>query len=120
MRGGSTAPEGGFQVKLSEMNSRQKKAFKNVYYAARDYIGGMENSMSDNPEDSDEYKGCAAALGDHAGLVEMIYQMAITDIFDEGSVQFGKSAEAFMRDVRFCDKEWIMERVERQVVKLGY
>ena len=107
-------------MKFSEMNARQKKAYKNVYYAARDYIGGLENTISDNSEDSEEHISAKASLGNHAGLVEMIYNMAITDIFDEGAVFFGKAAEAYMKDIRFCGKDWIMERIERQVVKLGY
>lgn len=107
-------------MKLSEMNARQKKAYKNVYYAARDCIGGLENTISDNPDDSAECISATASLKDHTGLVETIYDMAITDIYDEGCVRFGKAAEAFMKDIRFCGKEWIMERVDRQVVKLGY
>jgi hypothetical protein len=107
-------------MKLSEMNARQKKAYKNVYYAARDCIGGLENTISDNPVESEDHINAKASLGNHAGLVEMIYRMAITDIFDEGCVRFGKAAEAYMKDIRFCGKEWIMERVERQVTKLGY
>ncbi len=107
-------------MKISEMNARQKKAYKNVYYAARDYIGGLENTISDNPEDSEEHISAKATLSNHAGLVEIIYQEATTNIFDEGAVYFGKAAEAYMKDIRFCGKDWITERVERQVVKLGY
>lgn len=43
-------------MKVSEMNQRQKKAFYNIKYAAYDLIGGLENTLMDYPEDSDEYK----------------------------------------------------------------
>lgn len=32
-------------MKISEMNARQKKAFYNVYWAANDLIGGLENTL---------------------------------------------------------------------------
>lgn len=107
-------------MQISEMNARQKKAYKNVYHAARDYIGGLENGTYDHPKSSQDYKDYMNALNDHDGLVNEIYHMAITDIYDEGYVRFGKGAESYMKDIRFCGKDWIMERVEKQVVKLGY
>lgn len=107
-------------MKFSEMNARQKKAYKNVYYAARDLIGGLENTISDNPEGSEERTKATAYLSDHDALVAAIYDMSITDIYDEGAVYFGKEAEAHMKDIRFCGKDWITERIERQVVNLGY
>ena len=43
-------------MKVSEMNARQKKAFYNIKYAAYWHIGGLENALMDNAEDSDEYR----------------------------------------------------------------
>lgn len=107
-------------MKISEMNVRQKKAFKNIYYAARNHIGGLENGTYDNPEGSQAYNDYLTALNDHAGLVAEIYHMATTDIYDEGFVSFGKGAEAYMRDIRFCGRDWLMEPIKTQVKKLGY
>jgi len=108
-------------MKIADMNARQKKAYKNVYHAARDYIGGLENGVSDNatsdPKTAQDYQ---AALDNRDGLIETIYNMAITDIYEDGACTFGERAKAQIRDIRFCGKDWIMERVERQVTKLGY
>ena len=59
-------------MKISEMNVRQKKAFFNVYWAANDLIGGLENTLLDYPEDSDEYKSAYAFLNDHDRLVKTL------------------------------------------------
>jgi len=107
-------------VKTSEMNERQKKAFFNIKYAACDLIGGLENAASDYPAGSKEHQNAKEALADHAALVSLIYSMATTDIYQEGSVSFGNAAASYIKDIRFCGKEWLMERVESRVRKLGY
>jgi hypothetical protein len=107
-------------MKLSEMNARQQKAFRNILHAANFHIGGLENGMLDNPEGSQAYNDYKAGLSDHQWLVDEIYRMATTEIYDEGGCSFGKCAESIMKDVRFCGKTWLMERVEARVAKLGY
>ena len=67
-------------MKVSEMNARQKKAFYNIKYAAYWRIGGLENTLMDNAEDSDEYRAAKAELADHDGLVATIYEMATTEV----------------------------------------
>ena len=107
-------------MKISEMNTQQKKAFYNIRNAADYLIGGLENTMEDYPEDSEEYQEAQATLKDHDFLVSQIYDLALTEIFLEGANIFGKAAEAYLKDIRFCGKEWLMERVEKQVTKAGY
>ena len=107
-------------MKISEMNTQQKKAFYNIRNAADYLIGGLENTMEDYPEDSEEYQEAQATLDDHDFLVNQIYDLALTEIFLEGANIFGKAAEAYLKDIRFCGKEWLMERVEKQVTKAGY
>jgi hypothetical protein len=107
-------------MKLSEMNARQQKAFKNIYHAANFHIGGIENGVMDYSEGSEEHKEFTARLEDHIGLVDDIYNMAITDVYGDGSCSFGKGAESFLKDIRFCGKNWLMERVEARVKKMGY
>ena len=65
-----TENEKEFTMKVSEMNARQKKAFYNIYWAANDLIGGLENTLLDYPEDSEEYKSAYALLKDHNRLVK--------------------------------------------------
>jgi len=107
-------------MKFSEMDTRQQKAFLNIKYAACDLIGGLENNMSDYPEDSQEYKGSAEALADHEYLVSEIYREATTNVYGPGSVFTGSGAQSIIKDIRFCGKEWLMERVEKRVRKEGY
>lgn len=35
-------------------------------------------------------------------------------------VFFGTAAESCLKDIRFCGKEWLMERCEKRVAKPGY
>ena len=107
-------------MKISEMNAQQKRAFYNIRNATDYLIGGLENTMEDYPEDSEEYQEAQATLDDHDLLVNQIYDLALTEIFLEGANIFGKAAETCLKDIRFCGKEWLMERVEKQVTKAGY
>lgn len=107
-------------MKVSDMNERQKKAFYNIKYAANDLLGGLENTLYDYPEDSDEYKEAKALLGDHDKLVEYLYEWATTALYGEGFCSFGKSAKLFIRDINFCGKEWLMKRCEARITKEGY
>ena len=107
-------------MKVSEMNARQKKAFYNVCHAANWLIGGLENTMLDNPEGSEEYESAKATLADHGSLVAELYRMATNEVYDDGCCCFSASAEKYIRDIRFCGKAWIMERCEKRIKKLGY
>lgn len=108
-------------MKVAEMNERQKKAFYNIKYAAYDLLGGLENTMLDYPEDSEEYKSAKELLGNHEALVQELYQRATSAVFSyDGAVWFGKPAEMFTRDINFCGKAWLMERCEARIRKEGY
>lgn len=107
-------------MKYAEMNARQQKAFRNVLHAGNDLIGGLENTLADYSEGTEEYKRAKEALADHDGLVEDLYNMATTAIYDDGLCIFNKQAESYLKDIRFCGKEWLMERCDRRIKKLGY
>lgn len=107
-------------MKYADCNERQKKAYRNIAYAADWIIGGLENTLLDYDEDREEYKLAKATLADHSGLVAEIYSAATTDIYTGGGVFFGAAAESCLKDIRFCGKEWLMERCEKRVTKLGY
>lgn len=92
-------------MKVSEMNQRQKKAFYNIYYAANDLLGGLENTLLDYPKDSDEYMHADAMLHDHDWLVKTLYEMATTAVYGEGFCGFGKAYQMAIREINFCGKE---------------
>lgn len=98
-------------MKFSECDQRQKKAWRNVKYAASDFIFGQMNGCLDNPEDSEEYKNYMDALSNLEYLINVVYAEAITNVYDEGSCSFGAGAAAFIKDIRFCGKEFIMKVV---------
>ena len=79
-------------MKYADCNARQKKAFKNIFHASNWLLGGLENTMLDNPEGSEEYERAKATLANHDGLVAELYSMATTDIYDDGSCCFKSSA----------------------------
>ena len=107
-------------MKVSEMNARQKKAFYNIYHASNWLLGGLKNTMLDNEEGSEEYESAKAALADHDGLVAELYRMATTEIYGDGFCAFSDSAEKAIRDIRFCGKDFLMERCEKRIKKAGY
>ena len=106
---------------VSEMNQRQRKAFYNIKWAANDLLGGLENTLMDYPEESEDYKRADAELHNHQALVEQLYSMATTAIYGEGFCCFDERAvQHEIRDINFCGKEWLMERGERTITKEGY
>lgn len=108
-------------MKLSECNARERKAFLNIKYASYDLIGGLENTMLDYSEDSEQYKRAKALLDNHEALVAELYSMATTAIYEEGCCIFNdRLVQKLLRDINFCGKEWLMERCERRITKEGY
>ena len=107
-------------MKYSECDARQKKAFMNIKYAANWLLGDLENILQDHAEGSPEYESALARLNDHDGLVQELYSMATTEVYDEGSCFFGAGAVSALKDIRFCGKEWLMARCEARITKEGY
>lgn len=100
-------------MKFKEATPRQKKAWKNIRYAASDYIFGLENGCHDNPKDGDTYREYLDALLDIEHLKESVYHQSITCVCDEGFVGFGAGAESYLKDIRFCGKEFLMKLVSK-------
>lgn len=107
-------------MKFSDMNARQKKAFCNIKYAADDLLGGLENTLLDYDEDSEEYINAKRLLSDHSELVNQLYKRATTELYGPGFCGFGKEAQIVIRDINFCGKEWLLERCEKRITKEGY
>lgn len=96
----------------AELTVRQKKAYKNVMYAAEDYIFGIQNGCWDYPTDSDEYKECWDELHDLDHLKKVVYTEALSAVYDEGISSGGKDAKAYIKDIRFCGKPFLEELVD--------
>ena len=89
-------------MKASEMTPRQRKALFAVREAASN-IAAWENTLLDNPPESEEYKKAKAFLLDGESIRQEIYEEVINGIGE--------------REIRFLGKPWIMERVEKQMIK---
>ena len=107
-------------MKFAECNARQQKAYRNILYASRWLLGGLENTLEDYEEGSEEYESAKAQLADHDGLVNELYRMATTELYNDGSCCFNAGAERYLRDVRFTGRDWLMERCEARIKKAGY
>lgn len=91
---------------------RQRKAIRNIKYAT-DSEWQFVNSWYDTRSTSaqDYFK-------DPQYVFNSIYNNSITEYFDEGMEAFGPDAEAFVRDVRFCGKEFLQKVCFFYLVKL--
>lgn len=107
-------------MNYKEMNEREQKAFKNIKYATYEILGGLENTMQDNPEDSREYINAMNTLSDYDTLVNMIYCEATTSYYRPGFIGFGEQYERFLKDLRFCGKDWLIECVKDRLAREGY
>lgn len=107
-------------MKYSEMDRRQKRAYKNIMYACNELIGSLENGLMDFPEDSEEYKKFESELNNHEELVSDLYNNSLNYIYDEGMVSFGDGAKRELQDIKFCGKEFLMGLCEYFVKDMGY
>lgn len=97
-------------MKYSECNEKQKKAWRNIKNAASDYIFGLANGCFDSDPHSSEYANYRAALENLDGLIDAVYGEAITTVYaGGGACCFGAAAESYLRDIRFCGKEFLMK-----------
>lgn len=102
-------------MKYSECNARQKKAWNNIKYASGQYIWGLVNTALDDPDSKD---WVLELFHDEDRMVNEIYHEATTTICREGYTCFNTAVVTEeMRDINFCGKEWLMERVRARVKK---
>lgn len=92
-----------------EMNKKEQKAYKNIKWAANDYIFGLENGCFDTEKGSEQYNDYYAQLNDLESLINIVYGEATSAVYDEGGVSFNEQAQAYIKDIRFCGKEFLME-----------
>lgn len=99
---------------FKEMNEREKKAYNNMKYAMYDFTGLWENTLLDEPEDSEEYQKAYNILHDIKTLKENIYEYGTTNYYIQD--RFGGymtiSDERVIKDIRFCGKEFLMDCID--------
>ena len=94
---------------FEKMNLKERKAYKNIKNAAIDYIYGLQNGCFDS-SDTEEYNNYYNQLNDYEALVDIVYKEAISAVYTgDGAVFGGKAANAYIKDIRFCGKDFLME-----------
>lgn len=108
-------------MKYSEMNQKQQRAVRNIKYASNDIIGGLENTLLDYDEQSQEYINAYELLHNHEALVETIYKQGTTCLCGENYVCFDKrTCKEFLREINFCGTEFLMMIARTFVKRAGY
>ena len=97
-------------MKISEMNSNQKRVFSMVVDACNEFIGGWENTMMDEEEGSEEWQNAKEMLeAGHDALVQWI----LSDV--KLSTEWKR-----LEHLHFVSLEWTKERIDRRLKKMGY
>lgn len=99
---------------FKDMNEREKKAYINMQYAMLDFTGLWENTLLDEPKDSEEYEEAYRNLHDMEILKESIYDYGTNNYYLQD--RFGGYVtirdERAIKDIRFCGKEFLMDCID--------
>lgn len=97
-------------MKFKECNKHEQLAWKLMIEQYNMYIGGLENILEDYNENDKEYQEAKETLSNHDLLKQFIYDETIA-IAEQ--MRFAKS-------IKFAGKDFLMERIEKRLVKDGY
>lgn len=98
-------------------DERQRDILTNMYFAACSLIGGLENTMEDYPEDSEDYISAKEALKEHEQLVDDIKAMCLTGFYGIG---FEASQQRYQKYYNLAGTEFINTCAEEVVKAMGY
>lgn len=98
-------------------NEHQVEVFTNAYWAACSYVGGLENTMSDNEEDSDWYQNAEKALNNGPQIREVVYSDCMNGYYGAG---IEGPANGIQKHMRFAGKAWTQQVIDKIVTRMGY
>lgn len=84
-----------------DLNLKQKKAVKNIKWCAEDQWQWV-NSYYDCQDES-----ARAYMLNAREMFDTIYTDSQENIYEGGSVSFGGGAKSWLKDIRFCGKEFL-------------
>ena len=87
----------------SGLNQKQKKAVRNIKYCANDQWGYVNGWYDEHDQ------GYRDFMLSPEKLFNTIYRESLDAIYDEGAVCFGKAAEMWLKDIRFCGKSFLQK-----------
>lgn len=83
------------------LNTRQKKAQRNIKHCADDQWQYVNSWYDEKAED------CRQLMMNPRELFDTIYSEALKNIYDEGMCSFGDGAKSWLKDIRFCGKKFL-------------
>ena len=96
----------------TDLNIKQKKAVRNIKYCAEDQWQFVNSWYDCRDESARQY------MMNPSELFETIYTDSLENIYDEGSFSFGSAARSYLKDIRFCGKEFLQKAVLYYTAKL--
>ena len=88
---------------LKELDMKQRKAQQNIKYCANDQWQYVNSWYDERNE-----KARAFMLNPRQ-LFDTIYSESLENVYEEGGCYFGRGASAYMKDIRFCGKEFLQK-----------
>lgn len=92
-------------IKKEDRNLKQKKAIKNIKYCSDDQWQFVNSWYDEKSEGAREY------MISPRELFVTIYKESLENVYDEGFCGFGGWAESYLKDIRFCGKEFLQKVV---------
>lgn len=86
-----------------DLNFKQKKAVRNIKYCANDQWQFVNSWYDERCEDA------RAFMMNPDELFATIYAESLDNIYDEGMCSFGGGAKSYLKDIRFCGKEFLQK-----------
>lgn len=86
-----------------DLNMKQRKAVKNFKYCSNDMWGYVNAWYDSHDESSREF------LLDAKKVFNELYDNGITNVYDEGSCCFNNDDRQWLKDIRFCGKEFLQK-----------
>lgn len=96
----------------TDLNLKQKKAVKNIKYCSNDQWQFVNSWYDEKSEDARQL------MMNPEELFNIIYDESQKNIYDEGMCAFGRGAEAYLKDIRFCGKKFLQTVVLYYTAKL--
>lgn len=96
----------------ADLNAKQKKAIRNIKYCANDQWQFVNSWYDHKCEDSRQF------MMNPSKLFDTIYSESLENVYDEGMCSFGSRAKSYLKDIRFCGKEFLQKTVLYYTAKL--
>lgn len=93
-------------MKFTDLNKNQKQAYLQIRNATNWVTGGLENAIADEG---------ITEIPNKDRIAEEIYYTVMNCTTYEG-----EQIMSPIKEIRFCTKKWIMERIMKRLEKEGY